>query len=150
MKIKWLRGGEIGQLMIDGEFWGAIEWSPKRNAWCIEDTEGKCLTHTDHIHGQAAAKDSAIELAKTMIRDGRMPSPLKALKIMSAPTFALGVADVRARRPYHRDYEIWDGNGQCDYERGRIWAALAPRNVPLKRNGRINPDAVGWFGDDII
>jgi hypothetical protein len=31
--IKWLRGGLIGQLLVGTEFWGAIEWSKKRNAW---------------------------------------------------------------------------------------------------------------------
>ena len=64
---------------------------------------------------------------------------------MSQPTFALGVADVRAGRPVHRDYDLWDTNGQWNYERGRMWATLAPRDVPLKRKGRINPDAVMWF-----
>ncbi|MGO8924950.1 MAG: hypothetical protein ACLQF4_18685 [Xanthobacteraceae bacterium] len=32
--------------------------------------------------------------------------------IMAAPTFALGVADARAGRRYHRDYDLWDANGQ--------------------------------------
>jgi hypothetical protein len=26
-----------------------------------------------------------------------------------------------------------------------MWATLAPRDLPLKRNGKINPDAVNWF-----
>jgi hypothetical protein len=76
IKIKW--DGMIGQLTIDGESWGAIEWSEKRGAWCIEDAEGACLRHKASIHGQAAAKDAAIELAEAMIRDGRMPSPEEA------------------------------------------------------------------------
>jgi hypothetical protein len=27
----------------------------------------------------------------------------------------------------------------------RMWATLAPRDLPLRRNGKINPDAVMWF-----
>jgi hypothetical protein len=74
--ITW--DGMTGELTIDGESWGAIEWSPKREAWCIEDAEGECLRHKASIHGQAAAKDDAIALAQAMIRDGRMPSPEEA------------------------------------------------------------------------
>jgi hypothetical protein len=74
-------------------------------------------------------------------------------EIMRRPTFALGVSDARAGRPVRRDYDLWDIDDQWDYERGRQWATIAPRNIPLKHNGRINPDAVAWFrrhGDDII
>jgi hypothetical protein len=76
IKIRW--SGMIGELLIDGESWGAIEWSDKRKAWCIEDAEGECLKHAEHVRGQAAAKDAAIELAEAMIRDGRMPTPEQA------------------------------------------------------------------------
>src|SRR5262245_13595398 len=73
--IEWTRNGLIGRLLMDGENWGAVEWSEKRKAWCIEDAEGRCLSHHSHIHGQAIAKDEAITLAQAMIQDGRMPSP---------------------------------------------------------------------------
>jgi hypothetical protein len=63
------------RLTIDGELWAAVEWSKKRQAWCIEDAEGRCLSHVSHIRGQASSKDEAVALAETMIRDGRMPSP---------------------------------------------------------------------------
>jgi len=77
--------------------------------------------------------------------------PTTVVEIMSRPTFALGVADARAGRPYHRDYDLWrDCNLRWSYERGRQWAAVAPRDVPLKRNGKINPEAVSWFTCDII
>ena len=46
-------------------------------------------------------------------------------EIMSQPTFGLGVADARAGRRYHRDYDLWDTNGQWGYERGR--ASLTDR-----------------------
>lgn len=72
------------------------------------------------------------------------------LAIMQQPTFVLGVADARAGRGYHPDYDLWSGNDQWAYERARMWAALAPRHVALKLNGGINPDAVTYFDDDII
>jgi hypothetical protein len=71
---------KVGRLIIDGELWAAVEWSEKRQAWCIEDAEGRCLRHQAHIRGQAAAKDAAIALAEAMIRDGRMPLPQDARK----------------------------------------------------------------------
>jgi hypothetical protein len=74
--IKWR--GMIGELIIDGQPWGAIEWSDKRQAWCIEDAEGECLRHKAHIRGRSVAKDEAIDLAQAMIRDGRMPTPEEA------------------------------------------------------------------------
>jgi hypothetical protein len=165
--IKWVCGGKIGRLMIDREFWGAVEWSPKRNAWCVEDAEGRGLTHEAHIHGQGAAKPNAIALAQTMIRDGRLPSPEEARRqrdqvtttavaipaIMERVTFALGVADARAGRGSHPDFDLWKTNDQWSYERGRAWAVLTPRHIKLKRNGRIRVEAITWFArhaDDIL
>src|SRR6516162_5079819 len=36
--------------------------------------------------------------------------PVSAAWIMSQPSFALGVTDVRAGRRIHRDYDLWDTN----------------------------------------
>ena len=71
--------------------------------------------------------------------------PASALWIMSQPTFALGAADVRAGRGTHRDYDLWDTNGQWNYERGRAWATLTPRHVQLRIGGRITLEALAWF-----
>jgi hypothetical protein len=73
--ITWVRNGEIGQLTIGGEHWASVEWSEKRQQWCVEDAEGRCLTHTASIRGSAASKEEAVALAEAMIRDGRMPDP---------------------------------------------------------------------------
>jgi hypothetical protein len=70
--------------------------------------------------------------------------------IMRQLTFALGVADARAGRPFHRDFDLWHGNDQWGYERGRLWAVTAPRGLPLKRDGEINPDAVRYYHGDIL
>ena len=86
------------------------------------------------------------------LRDGHQ-IPVRSASvhwIMSQPTFALGVADARASRRYHRDYDLWNTNGQWNYERGRMWAALAPPDVQLKLHRRINPRAVAFYRSDII
>jgi hypothetical protein len=76
IKIEWI--GLIGRLLVDGESWGAVEWSEKRQAWCIEDAEGRCLSHHAHVHGEHKDKAGAVALAEAMIRDGRMPTPEQA------------------------------------------------------------------------
>ena len=78
IEIQWF--GLIGRLLIDGESWGAVEWSDKRQAFCIEDAEGRCLSHHSHIHGADKDKAGAVALAEAMIRDGRMPTPEEARK----------------------------------------------------------------------
>jgi hypothetical protein len=72
-------------------------------------------------------------------------------EIMSDSKFALGVADVRANRGYPIDYDTWeDTNDRWAYERGRQWAQIAPRSLPLKIHGKLNPQALLRYGDDIL
>jgi len=81
---------------------------------------------------------------KRMRERQQVPTELVTVeKIMSAPEFALGVADYRAGRP-PRESTRWNGNQSWDYERGRAWAAVAPRSVQVKINGRLNPRALDW------
>ena len=54
------------------------------------------------------------------------------VEIMSGPSFALGVADARAGRGYHRDYE------------------RAPCELPLKRDGVVTRQAQTWYLPSII
>jgi hypothetical protein len=72
------------QLTIAGERWAAVEWSPSRRAWCIEDAAGHCLAHCEHIHGENIDQRTALALAKAMIRDGRMPTPEEAQRQLEA------------------------------------------------------------------
>jgi hypothetical protein len=65
-------------LTIDGELWSEVEWSAPRQAWCIQDACGFCLTHVESIVGQDRDVQTAIRLAKRMVLDGRMPSPEQA------------------------------------------------------------------------
>jgi len=66
------------RLTVDGQLWSEVEWSASRRAWCIQDAAGHCLTHVEHIHAQDVDAQSAVRLAKKMIRDGRMPTPEQA------------------------------------------------------------------------
>jgi hypothetical protein len=50
IKVTWSKdGARIGHITINGTYWAAVEWSEKRKAWCIEDSEGKCLQHAESI-----------------------------------------------------------------------------------------------------
>jgi hypothetical protein len=62
-------------LTIDGKLWACVEWSPSRRGWCIQDASGRCLAHCDAVHGQDIDAQTAIKLAKKMIRDGTLPCP---------------------------------------------------------------------------
>lgn len=76
---------------------------------------------------------------------------VSVVEIMSAPKFAKGVADVRAGRGYPPDYDAWeDTNERWEYERGRMWATLAPRTVVLKVKGQITERAIRWYTDEIL
>ena len=68
------------RLTINRELWACVEWSPSRRAWCVQDASGRCLAHCDAIHGEHIDASTAVELAKAMIRDGRMPTPEEAAR----------------------------------------------------------------------
>jgi hypothetical protein len=64
--------------------------------------------------------------------------------IMSRRKFMLGVEDLRAGRDFHPDYDSWSED-QWSYEQGRLWAAVAPRDMPVKIHGKVNPKAVDVY-----
>lgn len=69
---------ETYHLTIGGVMWSEVEWSASRQAWCIQDAAGHCLTHTKSIVGQDPDVQTAIRLAKRMIVSGEMPTPEEA------------------------------------------------------------------------
>jgi hypothetical protein len=71
--------------------------------------------------------------------------PASDAEIMCSPTFALGVNDARAGRSLHHDFDVWDTNAQWNYERGRHWAKLAPRHMPLRISGTLSTEALMFF-----
>jgi hypothetical protein len=68
----------IYRLRIGGQLWSSVEWSPSRRAWCIEDAVNRCLAHVEHIHGEDRDAETAVRMAKKMIRNGTMPTPEEA------------------------------------------------------------------------
>jgi hypothetical protein len=72
----------IYRLMLAGQLWASVEWSPSRRRWCVEDGIGRCLAHVEHIHGEDMDAAAAVRLAVAMIRDGRMPTPEEANEAM--------------------------------------------------------------------
>ena len=62
--------------------------------------------------------------------------------IMRSREFKQGVADVRAGNAPRFDEADWS---QWHYERGRLWATIAPRSMPLMLAGRLNPKALALF-----
>jgi hypothetical protein len=62
--------------------------------------------------------------------------------IMSTAAFRRGVADRRAGRPM-----TYRGKDELDwqYDRGRLWASLAPISMPLRIGGKLNPNAVALY-----
>ena len=71
-------GAAADHLMIKGQLWSEVEWSASRQACCVQDAAGQCLTHVEHLVGQDPDAETAIRLAKRMIVDGRMPTPEEA------------------------------------------------------------------------
>jgi hypothetical protein len=75
IKIEWTAPDRAAHLYIDLKLWSEVEWSEKRQAWCIQDAEGRCLTHAASVHAQTESKAEALARAEAMIRDGRLPNP---------------------------------------------------------------------------
>jgi hypothetical protein len=71
---------------------------------------------------------------------------------MSSGAFAAGVNDVRGRKPARFDGGFADDWG---YERGRQWALIAPRSMPLRIRGKLNIEAMmlferAWLAKEIV
>ncbi|MFL5237178.1 MAG: hypothetical protein ACJ8EL_06165 [Rhizomicrobium sp.] len=122
--IRW--DGLTGTLFIDGESWGAVEWSDKRQAYCIEDAEGRCLSHHSHIHGKNKDKDGAVALAEAMIRDGRMPTPEEARKARrerlkrDRERRAKQPSEIKRQEARAERDRLWDASYEADRKE---WAA---------------------------
>jgi hypothetical protein len=56
--------------------------------------------------------------------------------IVASTEFARGVDEVRKGLPFNPDNDDWD------YERGRCFGFIAPLDMPLRINGKLNLKAV--------
>jgi hypothetical protein len=75
----------------------------------------------------------------------QVPTRVTIHWIVSRPTFELGLADRRGGRGFHQDFDRWATDLQWSYERGRLLAVVAPKKLPLKINGKINPRIMRWW-----
>jgi hypothetical protein len=70
--------------------------------------------------------------------------PITVKRIMSTREFARGFGDARKGVPF--DWRIGTENGgEWGYERGRLLAHIAPLDMPLWINGKLNPEAVALY-----
>jgi hypothetical protein len=75
-----------------------------------------------------------------MSREQAATRDASAWEVMGTNDFRKGFEDRRAGRPPRFDqYDSWN------YERGRLFASIAPLNMPLKINRKLNPKAVRLF-----
>ena len=135
--IEWWHD-KVGRLLIDGVLWGGVEWSEKRGAWCIEDAEGRYLSHRSRVGGEDEDKAGAIALAEAMIRDGRMPSPEAARKRAKrapvttgnhVPERAADPAKQSSRHLRPRTAEEIANEQTAEQLALRIWAAMVAQKV---------------------
>jgi hypothetical protein len=76
--------------------------------------------------------------------------PVSLEKIMASQAFRQGVADVRAGRPpnFDGDFELMRSNADdfinamWNYERGRQYAVLVSRDLPIILKRKVNPKAL--------
>jgi hypothetical protein len=79
--------------------------------------------------------------------------PVSSREIMRSAAFKRGVDDVRAgRAPCYDQFNFSQDDGKFEasyrtnshwhYERGRQWARIAPRSMPVWIGGKLNPDAI--------
>jgi hypothetical protein len=75
--------------------------------------------------------------------------------IMRTAAFRHGVNDVRKGRTPR--FDKWGDGDDWDYERGRQFGIIAPRDLEVVIQGRLNPNAVmffrrhgSWGSEDIL
>jgi hypothetical protein len=70
--------------------------------------------------------------------------PASVYRIMSSSAFAQGVSDIRNGRPAR--FDEFDDDDLWAYERGRQWASIAPKSMPVRIGRKLNLEAVKLFG----
>jgi hypothetical protein len=93
-------------------------------------------------------REKDIKIPHLKDRDQVETEHLGASYFLESRDFARGVEDVRAGRPPRFDEYAWDQGGtpatdrQWAYEKGRQFAIIAPKTMPLRTNGKLNLDAL--------
>ena len=108
------------------------------------NTSKKTAVKVPHVK-KARASKTACAISD---RDQVETEQIGASYFLESRDFARGVEDVRARRPPRFDDYAWDQGGmpatdrQWAYEKGRQFATIAPRSMPLRIKGKLNLDAL--------
>lgn len=82
-------------------------------------------------------RDIIDKAVSTVPIDQAETKPATTWKIMRSADFARGVAEVREGLPPN-----FDANDSWNYERGRQFGLIVPRNLPLYQGRLINPVAL--------
>jgi hypothetical protein len=72
----------------------------------------------------------------TRIREQARTRPVTIRDIVASKEFARGVNEVRNGLPFDAD------NGDWNYERGRCFGFIAPSDMPLRIDRKLNPRAL--------
>ena len=62
---------------------------------------------------------------------------------MKSAAFACGVDDVRAGKT--PAFDLYDFNDAWSYERGRLFAHIAPIGMQIKIGNKVNPKAIALY-----
>jgi hypothetical protein len=88
-------------------------------------------------HGQAHAQNvTSTPVALSGDHKQIATVPITLHDILASPEFARGLNEARRAAPLNPD------NGDWNYERGRCFGAIAPRNMPLRIGRALNPQAL--------
>jgi hypothetical protein len=71
-----------------------------------------------------------------MVGENALTRPVTTRTIVASRAFARGFDEVRKGIPFNPDNDEWS------YERGRCFGFIAPLDMPLRIDGRLNPKAL--------
>jgi hypothetical protein len=62
-------------LTIDGRTWATVGWDGRRRAWVVRDAKGYPPPHLDLSQSENVDRETAVRLARQLIRNGSLPIP---------------------------------------------------------------------------
>jgi hypothetical protein len=73
IRTDYRRGRYI--LTIDGRTWATVGWDSRRRAWVVRDPKGYPPPHLVLSQSESVDSETAVRLARRLIRDGSLPTP---------------------------------------------------------------------------
>jgi hypothetical protein len=90
----------------------------------------------DELQARATATKATVTARQIRVR------LTTAAAIMATPEFQLGLEHARAGTAFDWGIGGSDINRAWNFERGRLFAGIAPLDMPLRIRGKLNPKAV--------